>query len=66
MHSKSFRYVPTSSVQSSIDTCEFYFRYHLQIWTEKGNHYKSNEAAEIKKNFVFDKVLEWGSDNDKN
>lgn len=50
---------------SSVDTCEFYFRYHLKMWTEKVNHFKSNEAAEIKKHFAFNKVLEFGSDNDR-
>lgn len=33
---------------------------------KKKNHYKSNEPAEIKKYLVFNKVLECGSDNDRN
>lgn len=39
--------------KSLVDTCEFYLRYHLKIWTEKGNQYKSNEAAEIKEAFCI-------------
>jgi len=38
----------------------------LKIWIAKGNHYKSNETVKAKKHFAFKKVLECGSDNDRN